>query len=310
MREATGVKTYTCGTCDAEFNSREEREAHLDANFGHGVRRNLANRPKAGAPAANQYGTFTVSFATEKQTKFIASLLDRKDVSSLENADTLRQQVKDNQVNKNAASGIIDTLLALPDAAPTSAKGLGNTASEKQFNFLRTLFQERQGNETAENLRAALNIIREQGKVTPAVASETIEALLAIPANGKPVAAEHKKGDIHVVDGQYVRIHIAQSTGNPYACVANILRPAVWAEDGTLVEAGEVEWEFVSGLVRKCTVENKATAEQAKQFSRLAGRCCFCSHAIDTPESTLVGYGPVCAKKYDLPWGSTAEAIG
>lgn len=33
------------------------------------------------------------------------------------------------------------------------------------------------------------------------------------------------------------------------------------------------------------------------------GHCCFCSRQLDTKESLAVGYGPVCADKYSLPWG-------
>lgn len=34
--------------------------------------------------------------------------------------------------------------------------------------------------------------------------------------------------------------------------------------------------------------------------------CCFCQTHIDTDESLSVGYGPVCAKKFGLPWGKKA----
>ena len=31
--------------------------------------------------------------------------------------------------------------------------------------------------------------------------------------------------------------------------------------------------------------------------------CCFCHRALETPQSVSVGYGPVCAQRWDLPWG-------
>lgn len=31
-------------------------------------------------------------------------------------------------------------------------------------------------------------------------------------------------------------------------------------------------------------------------------RCCFCSRKLTVPESVHSGYGPVCAKRYGLPW--------
>jgi hypothetical protein len=38
------------------------------------------------------------------------------------------------------------------------------------------------------------------------------------------------------------------------------------------------------------------------------GECSFCTAELTTSESLTVGYGPVCAKKYGLPWGAVDEA--
>jgi len=126
------------------------------------------------------------------------------------------------------------------------------------------------------------------------------------PATG--YTAEAKRGDVHVVDGTYYRIHIAQKTGNPYAARADIIEEAVW-ENGTLVQPGKIAWEYQPGLINRLSTATLTTAAQAAAFGHLVGRCCFCSHAIDTPESTAVGYGPVCASKYDLPWGNTTQVV-
>jgi uncharacterized protein DUF6011 len=44
-------------------------------------------------------------------------------------------------------------------------------------------------------------------------------------------------------------------------------------------------------------------AEVAGEYGRLTGRCSFCSLALTDPESTAVGYGPICASHYGLPHG-------
>lgn len=57
-----------------------------------------------------------------------------------------------------------------------------------------------------------------------------------------------------------------------------------------------------------------AAVEQIKAFAadpvtasvvegRTQGACCFCSRPLDTDASQTVGYGPICADKYGLPWG-------
>lgn len=41
-------------------------------------------------------------------------------------------------------------------------------------------------------------------------------------------------------------------------------------------------------------------------YGRSTGRCCFCGRELSTDESLHVGYGPICAAHYNLPWGSVA----
>jgi hypothetical protein len=36
---------------------------------------------------------------------------------------------------------------------------------------------------------------------------------------------------------------------------------------------------------------------------KLTCRCCFCNKPLETKESVAVGYGPVCAGNFGLPWG-------
>lgn len=44
-------------------------------------------------------------------------------------------------------------------------------------------------------------------------------------------------------------------------------------------------------------------ARVAGEHGRLTGRCCFCHHPLEDERSTAVGYGPICAGHYGLPWG-------
>lgn len=96
------------------------------------------------------------------------------------------------------------------------------------------------------------------------------------------------RGNIHLIDGMYFRVHVAQSTGRPYACVYD-------------QETGQ--FEYAPSFTKRLKVENQVTPEQAAAFGEMTGHCCFCNTAIDTPESVAVGYGPICAGKFGLPWG-------
>lgn len=52
-------------------------------------------------------------------------------------------------------------------------------------------------------------------------------------------------------------------------------------------------------------------AETAAAHGHHTGQCCFCNRKLTDDNSTAVGYGPVCAENYNLPYGAaaTAEAL-
>lgn len=45
-------------------------------------------------------------------------------------------------------------------------------------------------------------------------------------------------------------------------------------------------------------------AEIAAEHGRLTGNCCFCLKELTDERSTSVGYGPICADHWGLPWGT------
>jgi hypothetical protein len=62
---------------------------------------------------------------------------------------------------------------------------------------------------------------------------------------------------------------------------------------------------------RECTAEDVTLLSRfacdpagiAARHGHETGSCCFCNRPLDDARSTKVGYGPVCATRYDLPWG-------
>lgn len=47
-------------------------------------------------------------------------------------------------------------------------------------------------------------------------------------------------------------------------------------------------------------------AKFAAEYGVKSGCCCFCNKELTTVDSVAVGYGPVCAKTWSLPWGKKA----
>lgn len=45
----------------------------------------------------------------------------------------------------------------------------------------------------------------------------------------------------------------------------------------------------------------------AKEYGKLTGNCCFCGRSLEDERSTSVGYGPICAGRYGLEWGTKSS---
>ena len=45
-------------------------------------------------------------------------------------------------------------------------------------------------------------------------------------------------------------------------------------------------------------------AGTAAAYGKHTGHCCFCRRGLTDQRSLDVGYGPVCAENFDLPWGA------
>jgi hypothetical protein len=231
--------------------------------------------------------------ATDKQVAFIAKLIDErlaKKADGTYGTDTVatvvaareggipEYLVKVQAAGKKAASITIDRLLAAPKK-PKAPRPTGGVRQSHQ----------------------ALHDTGECFCDDPTGAKARAKAeAAAAPSTGYADVA--KKGDVHVVDGEYLRVHISQRTGHAYANKAVILETARWDGD-TLVKAGKVKWEYAPGVIKRLSVDTFATADEAAAFGKMVGRCCFCSTPIDTKESIAAGYGPVCAANRGLPWG-------
>lgn len=76
-------------------------------------------------------------------------------------------------------------------------------------------------------------------------------------------------------------------------------------KDGNFEQSPRVR-DLPEGLVDLLRRFADKPAETAAEFGRMTGRCTFCNTPLRTGVSTTMGYGPVCAKKWNLPWGVTA----
>lgn len=258
---------------------------------GTGTPRNLTDRPAAGSAAANQYGVFTVHYASEKQTRFIRSLMDRKDLSPLAGSvtldvDQLREQVAATRVNKKAASAIIDRLLALPDFSPVAGASAlqGEKATEKQVILIRRLAGETEMPEDDRaKVLAAVDTISKKG------ASATIDKMFSLPKAVSQAAGQVKAVVYVNPDGSVYRVYLGQKSGKMLAA------RAIRHEYGTaeFAYAGQAD-RFVTATSRKMTIE------EAAAWGKATGTCIVCARRLDVPESVDRGIGPVCWSRMEV----------
>ena len=97
------------------------------------------------------------------------------------------------------------------------------------------------------------------------------------------------RGDVHVTDGGPYGNNtyfgrIAQDGGfeGRHGCPADVL-------------------ELLTDLARD-------PATVAGRYGHMTGNCCFCGRELEDERSTSVGYGPICADHYALPWGAKGDA--
>ncbi len=103
-------------------------------------------------------------------------------------------------------------------------------------------------------------------------------------ADGNPVVLKlYKNGNVYVGDGVF--------QGNRYGILS--------LED-LRFRAGPEYTAPVGNLLIELDADPIKTASE---HGKATGRCCFCALHLTDERSVGVGYGPICAGKYGLPWG-------
>jgi hypothetical protein len=177
------------------------------------------------------------------------------------------------------------------------SKGMPSRFSEKQRGCVEQLIAKAEGYATAVS-DATADVGNMSGLIE--IFQKAKEKLkwpkIRLEVNGNPVvlkiAGEKSKytGEIMVTDG-------GPFGANRY--YGRVSREGRWVKPNRdFLELGDV------GTL----LENMAAnpAKTASEYGKLTGQCCFCNKALDDSRSTAVGYGPVCAKHYGLPWGENA----
>lgn len=132
---------------------------------------------------------------------------------------------------------------------------------------------------------ALLNTARNAGKKFPKI---------KLDVSGKRVVlALNRAGKVNVTDGR--------------AYGSNLFY-------GAIQDDGGFRPSRVAGSILDTLTALEADPQRvASQHGIATGECCFCARELTTRESRSVGYGKICAGKFDLPWGTidpSVQALG
>ena len=111
------------------------------------------------------------------------------------------------------------------------------------------------------------------------------------------------------VDGVGIKVSVAGPTskapGTLNVTTQGSFENRTWF--GRILKDGQFEASpranIPSALVDGLKNFAKDPAGQAALYGQKFGICCFCSRELTDGRSIHVGYGPICAEKWNLPWG-------
>lgn len=111
-----------------------------------------------------------------------------------------------------------------------------------------------------------------------------------------------------LVDGREFRLSQAPATGkNPgslYLKAGGTYAGKV-SPEGAFSPAREAP----AGLVEALAAFAANPTAAALAYGQATGVCCFCARALTDARSVEVGYGPICASRWGLPWGVACEEV-
>lgn len=176
----------------------------------------------------------------------------------------------------------------------------GKTLTDKQVAWLHVLaswavepessYRERQG-PSSEKLPRVAELFR--SAVDAGKRFARIELRLPDGVNssngGRLVLKHNGKGRVNITDGK------------PYG--ENVYYGAIDIATGSFFPRTEA----TDSVRTMLSIMEQDPASVAAQYGLKTGRCCFCGLELTNQASLLVGYGPICAEKFGLPWGQKPE---
>lgn len=279
---ATCLTGVTCGAA-------AENIAYLE---GYGVTQTVNGntetvkaqwRPEGGKRGGNQYGAYTVRYASEKQISFLGKLFGERDMSNVTDIQRTalrmaQDALKSGKCNLRLASDTIEILLACP-VMVTASTVRTDGPTEKQVAFYSRLHSEKDTTDAAS--------VAEFKSMSKSQASKEIDRLLSAPRKSVTVQqVQEIKSGIYRVNDRIFKVYRGQSG----RMLAKVL---------TVHGEGDASFEY-QGIATRFVPAGTSpmTLAEAKEFGAIYGVCCNCGRTLTDENSIEAGIGPVCAAKF------------
>ena len=144
------------------------------------------------------------------------------------------------------------------------------------------------------------------------VAHPAHAALMAVLVAGRAAGIQYPKLRLPTEHGKLV-IALAPASGAKHPNTMTLTDGKPFGQNtyyGRLSPDGIATRAFAWTQAKWIDETLAAFAADPAAFAAASGQktgiCCFCGRHLETTESVAVGYGPICAEKFGLPWGVAA----
>lgn len=131
-------------------------------------------------------------------------------------------------------------------------------------------------------------------------------------------AADHLKHPalLVLVDGRTLRLSVAgarsSAPGTLNVTTSGSFDDRTWFgrvhRDGRYEASRGIDDTTSTAIHAALVALGRDPAKAAADYGHMTGVCCFCGIRLTDERSTEVGYGPICADHYGLPWGAKRAA--
>lgn len=182
---------------------------------------------------------------------------------------------------------------ALPERTPVPGSLRRDRATDKQVRFAGSLLAKLGRDESSLPKPLDEYGVRE--------ISPLIDQLQDDIRNADPAQLSHAEvledGMYRTAEGIFKVQHAIHGSRQQYAKKLVVVAEATFDDEGDMVAAGTIRFDYAPGSIRKLTPKDRMTLEEAVEFGALYGTCVRCGRTLTKEKSIERSMGPVCAGK-------------